>query len=197
MDDAEVGAPPVKLNVITHTGQFAAERLNSRWTKVVLPMTSFLSRNWVLCFGLGTSVGPEGNCPGLFTTNGHFLVCSYCHADCAAACFKALDGIGRAVRQHLAIVSHIDMPVLSASYSKTGAFAACKYIRGWPRYEDAGAEVEPIADQQVVIDGGHSFSGRFIQPSMRDSDSSTRANKPPSVPASVGGLFITHVTSRM
>jgi len=106
-----------------------------------------------------------------------------------------LDGIGKAVHQRLEIVMCIDLPVLSASYSKSGAFAACKYVR--PRYDGAGVEVEPIADLQAVIDGGHSSSGRIIHPSTRLSGGSTRAKKPPVVTAFADGLVVAHVTSRI
>ena len=69
---------------------------------------------------------------GLSAIAGHWAVqdeCTFlgfllnCRADCATARFKALDGIGKAVRQRLKSVLHIDLPVLSASYSKTSAFA--------------------------------------------------------------------------
>ena len=117
------------------------------------------------------------------------------HRSCAAARLKALDGIDKAVRQRLKTVLCIDLPVLSTSYSKSGVFVACTYVR--PRYDGAGVEGEPIADQHAVIDGGHSSSRRFIQPSTRVSGGSTRAKKLPVVTASADGLVVAHVTSRM
>ena len=134
LDDAEVGAPPVKLDVITLTGQFAAERLHGGHMQIqvdkggvandVIPLTQLGATFWAWNVGRAS-----GQLSGTVHDEWAFLgLLLNCHADCAAACFKALDGIGKAVRQRLKIVLHIDLPVLSASDSKTGAFEACKYV---------------------------------------------------------------------
>ena len=49
-----------------------------------------------------------------------------CRSHSAAAHLMVLDGIGKAVRQGLKMVLCIVLPVLSSSFSKSGAFAA------WP-----------------------------------------------------------------
>ena len=51
-----------------------------------------------------------------------------CRSHSAVANLMVLDAIGKAVRQRLKMVLCIDLPVLSARYSKSGAFAACTGI---------------------------------------------------------------------
>jgi len=184
LDNDAVGAPPARLDVIILTNQFASERLhgghmpnqvNNGAANDVIPLTQLGAMFWAWSVSRA-----GGQLSGAVHDEWAFLALLLnCRSDSAAAHLMVLDGIGKAVRQRLKMVLCIDLPVLSASYSKSGAFAACKYVR--PRYDGAGVEVEPIADLQAVIDGGHSSSGRIIHPSTRLSGGSTWAKKPPVV----------------